>query len=214
LVGALIQLDQAHENVMGAPEAFGGAGYLAGPYLAYRITPNVVFDAKAAWGGAQDIGLQGSHSDSFVTTRSLSEARLVGKWNWDNWQFSQTGSIMRAGELSHAALPGVPGTQVDVTRVMVGPELRRKFDAGDGNLLEPFVFLKTSLDLDDSAAEPALPKNMVGGGFVLSRPNEYSIRATADYIGTTETEFRDVLTGRVAEQDALTGRVQVNVPLR
>lgn len=139
LVGGMVQLDDSHQSIMASPDATAGTTYLAGPYLAYRFSPNFVLDAKAAWGTARDSAAAGSANVDLAGTRLLSEARLTGQWGWNDWQFSQSGAITHFDETSHA-IPGAPGTSVDVTRLSVGPELKRHIDTGDGASIEPFAF--------------------------------------------------------------------------
>ncbi|HEU4476465.1 MAG TPA: hypothetical protein VFR71_07220, partial [Methyloceanibacter sp.] len=70
LIGGMVQVDGSHTSA--------GTAYLAGPYLAYRLSPNVMLDAKAAWGMAHDSAMAGSESLDLVSGRMLTEARLTG----------------------------------------------------------------------------------------------------------------------------------------
>jgi hypothetical protein len=60
LIGGMVQLDDSHQTILALPDATAGSAYLAGPYLAYRLSPNVVLDAKAAWGTAHDSAASGA----------------------------------------------------------------------------------------------------------------------------------------------------------
>jgi hypothetical protein len=91
LIGGMVQVDGSHQSILAAPDASAGTAYLAGPYLAYRLSPNVMLDAKAAWGMAHDSAMAGSESLDLVSGRMLTEARLTGNWSWESWHFSQSG---------------------------------------------------------------------------------------------------------------------------
>ena len=71
LIGGMVQVDGSHQSILAAPDASAGTAYLAGPYLAYRLSPNVMLDAKAAWGMAHDSAMAGSESLDLVSGRML-----------------------------------------------------------------------------------------------------------------------------------------------
>jgi hypothetical protein len=54
LIGGMVQLDDSRRSVLASPDASEGAAFIAGPYMAYRLTSNLLLDAKAAWGAAHD----------------------------------------------------------------------------------------------------------------------------------------------------------------
>ncbi len=203
LFGAMAQLEDLHQSTADwGPSGAAGEAYLAGPYVAMRLTPNLTLDAKAAWGqGSVDAGAGNLASD-----RSLAEARLKGNWSVNDWRLSPSASVSRVTE----SAANVPGTAVEVERLSVGPEIARPVPLGDGRVVEPFLHYKNSLDLDAASAllqsgSPVADLNAqgtVGGGLTYSKPNEYTIRATADVQGV----------GSEADKN-LSSRVQVSIPL-
>jgi hypothetical protein len=50
----MVQLDDSRRSVLASPDASEVAAFIAGPYMAYRLTSNLLLDAKAAWGTAHD----------------------------------------------------------------------------------------------------------------------------------------------------------------
>ncbi len=204
LFGAMVQLDDAKQSLITTRDGAGGEAFMAGPYVAYQLTPNVTLGGRAAWGEAYDSASFGADTATFATNRMLTEAELTGNWAWGGWQLKQSGAVTYIDETASAALSGVAGTNVEVARVSAGPELKRHIDAGFGNSLEPFAFFKTSIDLDSFGANPGVARNTVGGGVTLTKQNDYNISATADYsesIGETPDK-------------AVAGKVSVSVPLR
>jgi len=202
LIGGMVQLDDSRRSILASPDASEGAAFMAGPYMAYRVTPNIRLDAKAAWGTAHDSAVSGANSISLDTNRMLTEARLTGDWGWNSWQLSQSGALTYAGETSDG-MAGISAESIDVARFTVGPELKRHIDTGIGASIEPFAFFKSSLDLTDAASAAPLAQNTIGGGVTLARPDTYNIRAMADF---TESN-------NGADQVA-TGKVMVTVPSR
>jgi hypothetical protein len=205
LVGGMVQVDETERAI--DPNTAGsvaGQAYMAGPYMAYRVTPGITLDAKTAIGVAEDSAVADTGSADFATNRMLSEARVTSNVAIDKWTLSQKGAVTYIDERSSASVPGVAGTAVDATRLSVGPELKRPIDAGDGKSLEPFVFYKKSLNLDRvGGLDLSGSQDIVGGGVSLNKQNAYQIRATADF---TETQAQKI-------DNSVAGRVQVNVPL-
>jgi hypothetical protein len=48
LIGGMVQLDDSRRAILASPNASEGAAFMAGPYMAYRVTPNILLDTKAA----------------------------------------------------------------------------------------------------------------------------------------------------------------------
>lgn len=199
LVGGMVQLDEASQTSL-TETAAAGTAYMTGPYLAYRVTPHITLDAKAAWGMGQDQATAGSAQANFATERLLSEAKLTGQWGWQGWQLSQSGAVSYLDETS-AGLPGLTETSVDVTRLSVGPELKRRFEAGEASI-EPFAFFKSSVDLSGEALADPNALNTIGGGITFAEPESYSVRATAGYSESTAS----------TDPGSASGKVSVTVP--
>jgi hypothetical protein len=196
LLGGMVQLDDSRQNVLTLPDAADGRAFMIGPYLAYQITPNVTFDARAAWGTSHDSAVAGTDTMSFATGRMLGEAKLSGDWSFDHWQLSQSGAIIYLDETG-ANIAGVQMPAVDTARLSVGPRLKRHIDIGNDNSVEPFAFFTSSLDLADTGLAAPVAQNTVGGGITFAKPQRYDISASADY--TESTSGTDgVATGKVS----------------
>lgn len=202
LFGGLVQFDESRQTIVAAPDAIDGKAFMAGPYMAYRLNPHVVVDAKAAWGTGQDSAMAGDDSVHFATARMLSEAKVKGSWAINQWQLSQMGAVTYLDETSASNIGSIAGTSVDVTRFSMGPELKRQFDTRNGASVEPFAFFKSSLDLSEVGFQDSAASNTVGGGVVLAKPENFNIRAQADY-----TESMDDISMPEAR-----GKVSVTVP--
>lgn len=199
LVGGMVQLDEARQTSLTETGAAGSAN-MTGPYLAYRVTPHITFDAKTAWGMGEDNTVVGDERTAFTTQRMLSEAKVTGQWGWQGWQLSQSGGVSYLDETT-AKTPELAGTSVDVTRLSVGPELKRRFEAGETSI-EPFAFFKSSVDLSGEALADPNALNTIGGGITFVEPDSYSIRATAGYSESTAS----------TDPGSASGKVSVSVP--
>jgi hypothetical protein len=202
LIGGMVQLDDSRANVLEAPEAIDGKAYMAGPYMAYRVTPHIVVDTKAGFGSAADSAIGKDGTANLTTQRLMSETSVTGNWAWEQWQLSQSGGITYIDETSRHIAGANPAESVDVARFSAGPELMRHFDTKNGGSVEPFAFFKSSLDLDDTEFSEPVAENTVGAGVTFMKADKYNIRASADY-----TERSDAAAAPVT-----TGKVQVKVP--
>ncbi len=184
LLGGMVQLDDSRQNILAVPDAADGQAFMVGPYLAYQITPNITFDARAAWGTSHDSAVVGADTTSFGTGRMLGEAKLSGNWSFDHWQLSQSGAVTYLDETS-ATIAGVQTPAVDMAQLSIGPQLKRHIDIGNDNSVEPFAFFNSSLDLADTGLASPVAQNTVGGGVTFAKPQRYNISATADYTEST-----------------------------
>jgi hypothetical protein len=164
----------------------------------------VTVGTNFAWGSATDSASLDASQVRFNTDRSLTQTHITGHWGFGKWQLMQSAAVSYVDESAATSRPGIGGADVEMTRLLVGPELKRRIDTGRGSSLEPFAFLKSSLDLDAAMAEPSTMRNSVGGGVVVHRPAGYRIEARGDYSEAIAAESLD---------ESMSGKVMVFVPL-
>jgi hypothetical protein len=204
LLGAMVQRDDRIVTLPIDGEVTATDAYLAGPYAAYRLSSNLVLGARAAFGETSDGTALVSEEAYFTTNRLLTEARLSGSWGLGEWQLTPAAALTHVDETAIAAIPGLAGTSVTMTRFTAGPEVRRSIDMGFGSSLEPFAFFKTSFDLDDVKIGPGAARNTVGGGLVVNDADGYVIQAIGNFSETV---------GAAIPDPSLAGKVMVSVPL-
>ena len=142
---------------------------------------------------------------SLFQTGVLSQSQFAGSsWTVGGWQLVPTATVTYVDESALAAIPGLAGSEIEMTRFTVGPEIKRQVDVGLGSNLEPFAFFKTTLDFDNAMVRPGISRNTIGGGLLITQPEGYSIQAVVDYTETLGTETPD---------ESLAGKVMVSVPL-
>ena len=204
LLGAMVQRDDRIVTLPIDGEVTATDAYLAGPYAAYRLSPNLVLGGRAAFGETSDGTTLLSEETDFTTSRLLTEARLSGSWRLGDWQLMPAAAVTHVDEIAISAIPGLSETSVTTTRFTAGPELRRSIDIGLGSSLEPFAFFKTSFDLDDIKVGPGTARSTIGGGIVVNDADGYLIQAIGDYSETV---------GAAIPDQSLAGKVSVSVPL-
>jgi hypothetical protein len=204
LIGAMVQRADRSTNPLIDSEEIVPDAYLAGPYAAYRLSPNLVLGARAAWGETSDVTTSDNDQQSLAKNRLLTEARLSGNWAVGKWQLMPAASITYVDDTAIASISGLSDAATQ-TRLTAGPQIRRQFDAGDAGSLEPFAFFKTRLDLDSIVVLPNAARNTIGGGVALNQPDGYSIQATANFSESVGAELPDA---------EVAGKVSLSMPLQ
>jgi outer membrane autotransporter protein len=218
LVGALVQFDWASENgpaLNALSYDARGNGWMAGPYVSARLTDNLFFDARAAWGqSSNDIDIPGV-TGSFDTERWLVSGNLTGNWQSGPWRLTPSLGVTYAEETQERYVTSLgakmPARSVALGRIAFGPEIAYRMDAGKGMILEPFGSIVGLWDFDR-------PENLTQAGFLtgtdefrgkveaglmLSMQNGMKVRASGNYDGIGAGDF-----------DAYGGQLWVSIPLQ
>ena len=214
MIGGLLQLDQYRESYgalgMGAEEH----SVMFGPYASVRLAPDVFFDARAAWGTAEnEADTPAGTRLSFDTERQLFRSRLSGNRKLFGLQF--TPSVALAMVESHLADPGaVPSEGLGeensvIGRLGLGSGLSYRIALDDGAFLQPNAALSTGWNvdsLDKLALASAHLSNDSGAkaeaGLVLGTAEGISFQATGAVEGIGNDDY-----------SAWSGRLSLTAPL-
>ena len=214
MIGGLLQLDQYSESYgalgMGAQEH----GVMFGPYASVRLAPDVFFDARAAWGTAEnEADTPAGTRLSFDTERQLFRSRLSGNRKLFGLQF--TPSVALAMVESRLADPGaIPSEGLGeensvIGRLGLGSGLSYRITLDDGAFLQPNAALSTGWNvdsLDKLALASAHLSNDSGAkaeaGLVLGTSDGISFQATGAVEGIGADDY-----------SAWSGRLSLTAPL-
>ena len=215
LIGALIQFDWMEDQSSAAQTATKGDGWLAGPYVSAKLSDNLFFDARAAWGQSDNsVNPLGFYTDKFDTDRWLAKGNLTGNWTAGDWRFTPSLGVAYIEETQEAYTNTlgilIPGQSVSLGRVTFGPEIGYRFFAADGTIIEPHAALIGMWDFDkpdalvfaDEIVGTDEFRGKVQAGVLFTMPSGYTVRATGSYDGLGSDDF-----------DAYGGQLWVNMPL-
>jgi len=201
LLGGMVQLDSAAAISAPLAGSADGQGYMAGPYVAMQLSPNIILDAKAAWGQAHDSVAAGSAATNFQTSRSLTSARLKGDWQVEQWHLTPTATIESINESATLGI-GDTATEFGFNRMIVGPRVSRQFEVGNDKSIEPFVHINSNVNLDtangflsNQGLTGLESYNTIGGGFALKQTDDFTLRATTDVDNFDANTDKNVRTG-------------------
>jgi hypothetical protein len=94
LVGTLVQFNRSSHDFDALPTGGSDSGWMVGPYATVRLSHNLFFQARAAWGKTDvKLDLDPTHSDSFDAERWLVRGTLLGQWRWGPWRFRPRASV-------------------------------------------------------------------------------------------------------------------------
>ena len=132
LVGVLGQYDRASETNNQENYDIDGDGWLVGPYLVSRLTDNLIFDGRVAWGQSNnDISPFQTYTDEFTTNRWLLKGQFTGDFKLDNWDISPSVSVIYFEDEQQSYTDSlnilIPEQTVSLGRVVFGPRLSRTY---------------------------------------------------------------------------------------
>lgn len=213
MVGALLQLDQYRESYDELNSAMNSQGLMFGPYASVRLAPDLVFDARAAWGNTGNIGtLPEGTRVSFDTNRELLRGQLSGKRKLFGLDFTPNVALAMVDD--HFADPSrMPVGSIDdgatvVGRVGVGSGVSYRIALEDGAFLQPNAALSTGWTFDRLDMKPfdtALTNDAgakAEAGLTLGTADGINIQATGAVEGIGKPDY-----------SAWSGRVSLTAPL-
>jgi hypothetical protein len=214
MIGGLLQIDQYRESYGGLGMSAGEQGVMFGPYASVRLAPDVFFDARAAWGTAENEADTPSGTRlSFDTERQLFRGRLSGNRKIFGLQFTPSVALamVETHQADPAALPatGLGEESSVIGRLGLGSGLSYRIALDDGAFLQPNAALSTGWNvdsLDDLALASAHLSNDSGAkaeaGLVLGTSEGISFQATGAVEGIGKDDY-----------SAWSGRLSLTAPL-
>lgn len=213
LIGILGQFYWTEEKTKTDGSKADGDGWMVGPYVSGRLNEYLFFDWRIAWGGSDNgVSPLGTYSDSFDTSRWLTNARLTGNWVSGNWRVTPSVAV-KYGEESQDAYTDslgmrIYGQDVSLGQVEFGPEFAYRWLLDGGTIVEPQLglygvwnFDQGALFVNETFFSPDDFTGRLEGGALVYLPSGWSFRGTAAYDGVG------------SDYDAVTGKVWLNVPL-
>jgi outer membrane autotransporter protein len=220
LIGALVQVDDTTEDI-DDPSLKGrieGTGWMAGPYVGVRLSDDLFFDARAAWGQSDnDIALNdpvvGSRAGNFETDRWLASATLTGNEYFGPWRLSPQVQVSYGNEESDAYTTSlgqsVSSTEATIGRLTGTLEVGYRTELGNGMTVEPHVSVSGIWNFDSDALtfngivyDTDEARAKIEGGIIIQTPEGLGLRWAGSYDGLGSSDY-----------NAYSGSLWVNVPL-
>ena len=212
LIGALASFDDAQQDLNGLASKARSTGWMVGPYATMRLTNNLFFQARAAWGkSTHELGFDGSPEDRFDADRWLVRGTLIGQWRWGPWQLRPRVSVGYIEELQETYQSSlgvaVPEQKVTLGQVKGGPEISYRHKLADGTVVEPSVLLEGVWNFTQDAGVGAIDdlafgedlRARVEAGVMVYLRGGLSVGAAVSYDGIASSDFH-AIGGKVRAQ--------------
>jgi len=217
LVGALVQIDSMEQSSSDLSTKVDGIGWLAGPYLTARLSDNVFFQGRAAWGrSTNDISPFLTYTDEFDTERWLATGTLKGRWQHGAWLISPAASVGYVEERQESYTDSlgafIPEQTVSIGQAKFGPEISYRGEIVNGVVVQPFASLEGiwtfSADGADDLVVDTLAGNnelrgKVGAGVKALTAAGTALSISGSYDGLGDDDFQ-----------AVSGELRLAIPLQ
>lgn len=168
-------------------------------YFAIKPWSPVTLDGKAQW--SESHGVQGG---GLVTTQSAVTARVKGSFGYEGLVLAPMASVAHGVD---DAPPDGSGRVIEKSTLALTPKVSRPVEIGGGAKVEPFLSLKSSIDIGASGEAAGYgvtdTTRGVGGGVTLAKPDAYSLSVTTDVEQST-----------LSDHTSVKGRFELKLPLR
>jgi hypothetical protein len=215
MLGTLAQFDRTSEADPQAHLNAKGSGWMAGPYASLQLSPGIFFDARAAWGLADNQVAAASGSEVFTTERQLVRGRLTGERELGAWRFAPSVGLSFLEEsqrdAARASVPAPVDRGVRQGRIEVLPQVSYRSNLSEDTIIEPRATVGVFWNFDE--LENLATHNANGG------PDDMRLKAEAGVaIGTKDGASLNASGGMEdggkSAPDVWSGRLQLNVPLK
>jgi outer membrane autotransporter protein len=184
LLGAMVQFDSMSQHSDLEASDVEGEGWVVGPYATMRLTDNVFWRVRAAWGqSSNDVRPFLTYTDQFETERWLVSSQLTGNLEAGRWSFRPSASIFYMEDVAEAYTDGagaaIPEIESRLGQIEAGPEISYRYQFDDMQL-EPHAALRIAATFANEASASGfgqIDSNIVGPDGMRARA-EFGLRAT------------------------------------
>lgn len=215
LIGTLVQFDRSSHEFETFASSARSSGWMAGPYATIRLSNNLFFQARAAWGKSNaELGLDSNPDDRFDAERWLVRGTLIGQWRSGPWQIRPRISVgyIEEHQEAYASSLGVtvPGQTLALGQVKAGPEIAYRYRLANDVVIEPRLLLEGiwnfmqeggGLTIDDQVFGERV-RGRAETGVMVHMPSGAGLGAALSYDGIGAGDYQ-----------AVAGKVRLRVPL-
>lgn len=217
LAGVYVQYDTMSQDI-DASGKVDGDGWMAGLYTTLRLTDNLFWQSRAAWGRSKNhVSPDGTYEDGFESERWLVSTSLVGRIERAGWMISPEATLTYFEEKSESFVDtnsvSVSGVKASVGQLKLGPTFSYAYAVRRDLLLEPRLGAQMIWNFDvnakaaglgelgDDAIGPDGARGRVEAGLRAQTSTGVSLDLSVSYDGIGAGDF-----------DATTGRAAIHIP--
>ena len=218
LIGAMVQFDDMSQDATLTAGSADGNGWMAGPYATVRLSDNVFWQSRAAWGtSSNSISPNQTDRSSFDSERWLASTKLSGQWMVGGLTIKPEASVSYLEDVSDSFVDKsgqlIPQVSTSLGQVKVGPDFSYSLGLG-GYTVQPHAGVELIWNFADDATAAGLGDLVDGSGGTspvrgravagvrIVGPDGISIDAQSGYDGIGSGDYK-----------AISGSASVRVPL-
>jgi outer membrane autotransporter protein len=219
LIGALVQFDSMRQRALAQGSDLAGRGWMAGPYATVRLSDNLFWQFRGAWGrSSNEVSPFATYTDSFASTRWLASSTLAGRWSAGGWTARPSASVSYIEDTATAYKDTfgaqIPEIKSTLGQAKAGPELSYRFQAKPDLIIEPraglqviwnFAGSTTAAGFNPANGETGGPGGIRGQaelGLKASAPGGLGFDLSGSYDGIGSNGY-----------SAITGKATMQMPL-
>jgi len=220
LVGVMGQFDilTPTSHAQGNEASANGRGWMVGPYATLRLTDNLFWQARGAWGqSSNEVSPFGTYTDKFDSERRLASSTLVGRWGFEAWQFRPSVSVAYMEDVAQSYTDTfgivIPEVKSRLGQAKAGPEIGYRYQFNPDLTIEPHVGMQAIYNFagDTTSSLGVVAGQNVGPDGVRGRIEIGQRAITSGGIAVDMSASYDGIGAKGYE--AYSARAQVHLPL-
>jgi hypothetical protein len=220
LAGVMAQYDlmSQHTPSAGSISSASGAGWTVGPYATVRLSENVFWQARGAWGqSSNQVSPYGTYTNNFDSQRWLGSTALQGRWTYGNWIFRPSASVAYMQDNSKSYFDSfgilIPEVKSELGQAKAGPEVGLRFQYSPDLIIEPHVGVQAIYNFAGNVTSSigVVPGENAGPNGVRGRVEVGQRAVTSGGVAVDLAGSYDGI--GVKGYDAYSARAQVHLPL-
>ncbi|MCY6382447.1 autotransporter outer membrane beta-barrel domain-containing protein [Hoeflea prorocentri] len=204
LLGLGSQFDWTDMNAPDGTGSVTGWGFMVGPYGTARLAPNLIVDARAAWGRSyNEVSPLATYQDDFDAGRWLATGALVGEFSTGGLTILPEARLSWFREQSDAYVDSlgavIPEVTVETGTFEFGPTISAAMPLDNGMTFVPFTTVTgiwtfaqrntaTTVSGQPRLAEEGV-RSQLEIGFDAKGENGFSLSASGFYDGLGDEDF-------------------------
>lgn len=202
LVGALLQIDDMEDRSAAFNSTARGTGWMIGPYMTARLSPNLYFDGRIAAGkSSNEVSPFNTYVDDFTTDRWMAMASLTGEIQRGAWTIRPAASLSYFQETQDGYVDSlgvsIPSQTVELGQIKLGPTFSGRFETDAGMIYSPYFSVDAIYNIGNTSGvtitNPSTPATegwrarlQAGVDFTTESGARISFGGTYDGIGRSD----------------------------
>lgn len=202
LMGVALQVDFAELEAGTAKTQ--GRGYMVGPYVTVKLSENLYFDGRYAWGKAENKTSQsGVSPDRFDSERQLATASLTGQFLWKELLIQPKAELAwfseKTEEFTNSSSALIPSVETEIGTLTFGPKISKTISADENGIIKAFATVNGIWTFSEKNSQSATTSGIasanngvrfrLGTGLELQTVDQLGLGFSVYYDGLGDSDY-------------------------